>query len=91
MGEPHVVTLRATRAADLDELFRFRTDHEANRMAAFVAKDPTDRAAFDAALLEQERAYAIDLKIANNPARVKAPEDGIPIEGRGLLYYVILR
>ncbi len=48
MGEPHVVTLRATRAADLDELFRFRTDHEANRMAAFVAKDPTDRAAFDA-------------------------------------------
>jgi RimJ/RimL family protein N-acetyltransferase len=48
MGEPHVVTLRATRAADLDELFRFRQDAEAVRMAAFVAGDPSDRAAFDA-------------------------------------------
>lgn len=48
MGEPHVVTLRATRAADLDELFRFRQDDDANRMAAFVAADPHDRAAFDA-------------------------------------------
>jgi len=49
------------------------------------------REAFDAALLEQERVYAVDLKIANNPAKVKAPDDGIPIEGRGLLYYVVLR
>lgn len=48
MGEPHVVTLRATRTADLDELFRFRQDDDANRMAAFVPAHPHDRAAFDA-------------------------------------------
>ncbi|MFC9917884.1 GNAT family N-acetyltransferase [Agromyces binzhouensis] len=48
MVEPHVVTLRATRAGDLDELFRIRLDPEANRMAAFTAADPSDRAAFDA-------------------------------------------
>jgi RimJ/RimL family protein N-acetyltransferase len=48
MVEPHVVTLRATRAGDLDELFRIQLDPEANRMAAFTAEDPSDRAAFDA-------------------------------------------
>jgi RimJ/RimL family protein N-acetyltransferase len=47
MVEPHVVTLRATRAGDLDELFRFRQDDDAIRMAAFTAEDVADRAAFD--------------------------------------------
>jgi RimJ/RimL family protein N-acetyltransferase len=48
MGEPHVVTLRATRAGDLDALFAFERHEEAVRMAAFTAPDPTDRATFDA-------------------------------------------
>ncbi len=48
MGEPHVVTLRATRVGDLDALFAFGQHEEAVRMAAFTAPDPTDRAAFDA-------------------------------------------
>lgn len=48
MGEPHVVTLRATRVGDLDELFTFEQHQEAVRMAAFTAPDPTDRATFDA-------------------------------------------
>jgi RimJ/RimL family protein N-acetyltransferase len=48
MGEPHVVTLRATRAGDLDALFRFAHDAAAVQMAAFTAADPADRAAFDA-------------------------------------------
>lgn len=48
MGEPHVVTLRATRAGDLDALFSFEQHAEAVRMAAFTARDPSDRAAFDA-------------------------------------------
>jgi RimJ/RimL family protein N-acetyltransferase len=47
MGEPHVVTLRVTRAGDLDELFAFEQHEEAARMAAFTVPDPTDRAAFD--------------------------------------------
>ncbi|MFD4420486.1 GNAT family N-acetyltransferase [Agromyces sp. NPDC058484] len=48
MGEPHVVTLRATRAGDLDALFTFGQQEEAVRMAAFTAPDPSDRAMFDA-------------------------------------------
>ncbi|WP_142140385.1 GNAT family N-acetyltransferase [Acidovorax sp. SLBN-42] len=48
MGEPHVVTLRATRDGDLDALFAFEQHEEAVRMAAFTAPDPTDRAMFDA-------------------------------------------
>jgi hypothetical protein len=50
-----------------------------------------DRPAFDAAILEEERAYTVDLKIANDPNRVKEPEGGISIEGRGLLYFAVLR
>ena len=48
MGEPHVVTLRATRAGDLDALFAFEQHEGAVHMAAFTAPDPTDRATFDA-------------------------------------------
>jgi len=50
-----------------------------------------DRPTFDAALLEEERAYTVDLKIANDPTRVKEPEGGISSEGRGLLYFVVVR
>ena len=48
MGEPHVVTLRATRAGDLDALFRFARHPGAVHMAAFTAADPSDRDTFDA-------------------------------------------
>jgi RimJ/RimL family protein N-acetyltransferase len=48
MGEPHVVTLRATRDGDLDALFAFEQDEAAVRMAAFTPPDPSDRAMFDA-------------------------------------------
>lgn len=48
MGQPHVVTLRATRVGDLDALFRFRQYPEATRMAAFTSGDQHDRDAFDA-------------------------------------------
>jgi RimJ/RimL family protein N-acetyltransferase len=48
MGKPHVVTLRATRAGDLDALFLIEQDDVAVHMAAFTPPDPTDRAMFDA-------------------------------------------
>jgi len=48
MGQPHVVTLRATRDGDLDALFAFEQDEVAVRMAAFTPPDPSDRAMFDA-------------------------------------------
>lgn len=40
--------LRDVRDDDLDVLFQHWTDPEANRMAAFTAENPNDRAAFDA-------------------------------------------
>ncbi|OEJ96776.1 GNAT family N-acetyltransferase [Streptomyces thermolilacinus] len=43
-----VVSLRPVRAGDLDYLFALVRDPEARRMAAFTARDPDDRAAFDA-------------------------------------------
>lgn len=43
-----VVTLRPIVDSDLAILFEQQLDPDANQMAAFTAKDPTDRAAFDA-------------------------------------------
>jgi RimJ/RimL family protein N-acetyltransferase len=40
--------LRDVRDADLDSFFEHWTDPDANRIAAFTAADPHDRAAFDA-------------------------------------------
>lgn len=42
------VTLREVEPADLDAFFVHQLDPEANRLAAFVGKNPHDRAAFDA-------------------------------------------
>ncbi|MFF8985406.1 GNAT family N-acetyltransferase [Streptomyces globisporus] len=42
------VTLRAVEDGDLPLFFAWMSDPGATRVAAFTAKDPTDRAAFDA-------------------------------------------
>ena len=42
------IELRNLQDADLDTLFAQQQDHDANHMAAFVNRDPADRAAFDA-------------------------------------------
>lgn len=42
------IALREIADGDLDALFRQMSDPESVRMAAFTAKDPRDRAAFDA-------------------------------------------
>jgi RimJ/RimL family protein N-acetyltransferase len=44
----HELTLRAVVEADLATFFQNQLDPEANQMAAFTAKDPTDQAAFTA-------------------------------------------
>lgn len=49
------------------------------------------REAFDEALLEQERAFAVDLKAAHDPQSLVDREQGISDTGRGVLYYVVLR
>lgn len=50
MAEPlrDYFRLREVREADLTVFYKQQVDPEANRMAAFTAKDPTDRVAFTA-------------------------------------------
>lgn len=45
---PYSIELRDVTPTDLDVFFENQRDPEACRMAAFTAKDPEDRAAFDA-------------------------------------------
>lgn len=45
----------------------------------------------DAALLAAERAYLIDLKVANDPSSLGDPDEGIASGARGLLYFAVAR
>lgn len=40
------LTLRQTQTSDLDFLFQFQLDKEANYLAAFITRDPTDKEAY---------------------------------------------
>lgn len=40
------IKLRPTEIADLDFLFQFQLDKEGGYLAAFMPKDPTDKAAY---------------------------------------------
>lgn len=40
------ITLRKTVVADLEHFFLFQLDEEANYLAAFTSKDPTDKSAY---------------------------------------------
>lgn len=42
-----MITLRAVEPSDLDEFFSHQLDPSANRMAAFSAKNPSDRGVFN--------------------------------------------
>jgi RimJ/RimL family protein N-acetyltransferase len=42
----YTVKLRQTEKSDLEFLFRFQLDKEANYLAAFTSKDPTDKEAY---------------------------------------------
>ncbi|MBF0721996.1 GNAT family N-acetyltransferase [Sanguibacter inulinus] len=48
VAAPADVVLRPIISADIDVFFRMEQDREANRIAAFTVKDPTDRGRFDA-------------------------------------------
>jgi len=48
MTDSVTIRLRNFEASDIPTFFEQQLDPEANRMAAFVRKDPHDRAAFDA-------------------------------------------
>ncbi|TQM78691.1 RimJ/RimL family protein N-acetyltransferase [Saccharothrix saharensis] len=56
------VALRSVEDADLDALFDQMRDPESVRMAAFTAKDPDDRVAFDAHMAKSRTADDITLR-----------------------------
>jgi len=56
------VTLREVAETDLPEFFEFQRDPEANRMAAFTAQDPEDRAVFTAHWHRLMRAQVVTLR-----------------------------
>lgn len=46
MVNDHQIILRKTIVADLEHFFIFQLDEEANHLAAFTSKDPTDKPAY---------------------------------------------
>jgi len=61
MTSKHTILLRKTEVADLETLFTFQLDTEANYQAAFTAKDPTNKTAY----LEKYRKHLEDPTIHN--------------------------
>lgn len=56
-----MIELRDTEKNDLEELFQFQTDEEANFLAAFTAKNPSDKNAY----LEKFTKILADKEIVN--------------------------
>ncbi|GAB4093795.1 GNAT family N-acetyltransferase [Flaviaesturariibacter terrae] len=60
------ITLTKTTAGDLETLFQFQCDEEAGYLAAFIAKDPADKAAY----LEKYTPFLSDPTIRMRTIRV---------------------
>ncbi len=60
------ITLTATTKEDLNTLFQFQVDNEANYLAAFTAKDPTDKTAY----IEKYSKFLTDPSINNRTIKV---------------------
>ena len=83
--------LRELRDDDLDVLFQHWTDPEANRMAAFTAENPNDRAAFDARwarLMATESVTALTIELDGEVVRTVSSWDN---EGQREVTYWIGR
>ena len=78
MGE---VALRPLEDADLDALFEQMRDPESVRMAAFVSRDPTDRAAFDAHMARIRSRSDVTNRVITLDGRVVGSIAAFVIEG----------
>ena len=85
------VTLRDVEEGDLDRLFDYQLDEEANAMAAFTADNPHDRAAFDAlwARIQADerivkRTVLADGAVAGHVSAYQAPD----LEGPEVTYWI---
>lgn len=70
------VVLRSVEDDDLPHFLANQLDEEANRMAAFTAKGPTDRAAFEQLPSPPEEQAGGHGKIVERSARLTIPNRG---------------
>jgi RimJ/RimL family protein N-acetyltransferase len=78
-----VIELRPVEPADLDEFFEYQQDPDANHMAAFAAKNPSDRGVFNLhwqSLLDDEtitvRTVTVDGEVVGSV--LAYPNEGYP-------------
>lgn len=75
------VALRPVEDVDLDGLFEQMRDPESVRMAAFTAKDPDDRAAFDAHMAKLRASPDITLRAVTLGGRLVGSISSFVMEG----------
>ncbi|MFC3894001.1 GNAT family N-acetyltransferase [Lentzea rhizosphaerae] len=85
------VSLRPVEEADFDTLFEFMRDPESVRMAAFTAKDPDDRAAFDAHLRRNLARTDVTNRVIVGDGRVVGTVAAFVIEGDTEITYWVDR
>ena len=87
----NIITLTKTEVEDLNVLFEFQTDKEANLLAAFTPKDPTDKTAY----IEKYSKHLADPTINNQTIRVDGVIAGsiaqFVMEGKAEITYWIDR
>jgi len=88
MGE---VALRPIADADLDALFEMMRDPESLRMAAFVAEDPDDRAAFDAHMAKIRARSDVTNRVITLDGRLVGSVAAFVIDGETEVTYWIDR
>jgi len=85
------VALRPVEDADLDALFEQMRDPESVRMAAFVARDPDDRAAFDAHMAKIRTSPEVTIRAVTVDGRLVGSVGGFVVDGDTEVTYWIDR
>lgn len=85
------VALRSILDADLDALFEQRRDPESVHMAAFTAKDPDDREAFDAHMSRVLAAPDVTLRAITRDGHLVGSIASFVMEGRTEITYWVDR
>jgi RimJ/RimL family protein N-acetyltransferase len=85
------VALRPVDDSDLDALFEQRRDPESVRMAAFTAKDPDDRTAFDAHMAKIRTSPEVTMRAITADGRLVGSIGSFVVEGDTEVTYWIDR
>jgi RimJ/RimL family protein N-acetyltransferase len=91
MVDEAVVELREIEDTDLDALFEQMRDPVSVSMAAFTAKDPDDRAAFDAHMARVRSAPDVTNRVITRDGRVVGSIAGFVVDGQTEVTYWVDR